>query len=94
MVSGDHVTTLNLVGISTVLPFGATVQNLSLHVNTATPPTYSTATIFSTGNVTNSLSEDASNSLTLGANLTLTNNLEFSSPDALRQRPRHDCRDD
>src|SRR5439155_1537393 len=75
--AADRITTLNLIGISTVIPFGGAVQNLTLHANTATPPTYSTATIFSTGNVTNSISEDAGNALTLGADLTLAGNLNL-----------------
>jgi hypothetical protein len=72
---GDAVTTFNLRGATSSLPAGVAVQDLNLFSNGYT--TYSAASTSAAGNVTNQIEVDPSCVLTLGADLSLTNNLDL-----------------
>ena len=83
LTAADAIATLNVYGVNTTLPAGASVQNLSLYSNGSiifpppNPPAVSTAATSAVGNVTGSVYVDQGNKLTLGADLSLTGNLNL-----------------
>jgi hypothetical protein len=69
LTSADKIVGMYSYGVSTTFPPGASVQNLFLYSNGATPPTYSTATTSNVGNITNYVYLDPGATLTMGADL-------------------------
>jgi hypothetical protein len=76
--SADAVTTFTLVGVNTSFSNTATVQNLKLtYDGSAATPTYSTATTSAVGNVTANVGVGVGCTLTLGADLNLSDSLDL-----------------
>jgi hypothetical protein len=72
LIAADSVTNFGLYGVTTTLPAGAGVQNLSLYSSGATPPVYAVATTTTAGNVVNSVLVSSGCTMTLGADLAMS----------------------
>jgi hypothetical protein len=76
LTAADHVTTFDLVGVSTTFPSGAVVQALNLTaIGSGATAVPSRATTSATGNITGLVNIDPGSTLTLGADLSLNNQL-------------------
>ena len=77
LIPGDNVTNVELYGVGTTIPSGASVQNLYLYSSgSGRNPTYSTASTSTNANVTGSVYLDPGNTLNLGADLIISGNAD------------------